>query len=210
MGYTVRIYTDTKTYVEKKVKCKILPGETYTFAEKVNLAGLDGQTNLNVQVWADGQRETDETITSAVVGMTDLSLDLEKQIAFDKESVIFSAVVTNKSEVATTAQVDLYEKETGTLIQSLEAGALMPGTQRRMDFILRVDDMAIIDTDVKCLKVVVVSEKEEYNKENNIGYGTVYADEVKQVAPSASPDVIPGAVVSPAPTFPLQTIAPIS
>ena len=195
--YTIRIYTDETSYVEKTVECQILPGESVTFVEEVDLAGLDGQADLNVQVVADGQKEMDDTTASAPVGMTDLSLRLDKQTASEHKFVTFSALVKNESEVETAAHVALYEKHTGELIESREAGVLAPGAQKNLDFVLRADDVAIDGANAKYYEAVVVSSIEEYNQENNTGYGVVYADELGQDPATASPSVNPASTDKP-------------
>lgn len=177
--FQLTVKDGTKVLVDKTISQKILPGETVYLEDTVDLSGVKETANLTIQAMAPGQIDSEGSSREQTVQMADLEVTVEKTV-LDK-SVRFTATVTNTGKVASDGDVILYgDAEGNRKIASRHFDSIAPGETASVELEYPVSNMIFQEEESAYCMVQTVTDKEEFNADNNTYYGATYLWELPE------------------------------
>ena len=177
--FQLTVKDGTKVLVDKTISQRILPGETVYLEDTVDLSGVKETANLTIQAIAPGQIDSEGSSREQTVQMADLEVAVEKTV-LDK-SVRFTATVTNTGKVASDGDVILYgDAEGNRKIASRHFDSIAPGETASVELEYPVSSMIFQEEESAYCMVQTVTDKKEFNADNNTYYGATYLWELPE------------------------------
>ena len=177
--FQLTVKDGTKVLVDKTISQRILPGETVYLKDTVDLSGVKETANLTIQAMAPGQIDSEGSSREQTVQMADLEVTVEKTV-LDK-SVRFTATVTNTGKVVSDGDVILYgDAEGNRKIASRHFDSIAPGETASVELEYPVSSMIFQEEESAYCMVQTVTDKEEFNADNNTYYGATYLWELPE------------------------------
>ncbi len=156
------------------IPVSIAPGETVYDTENVDLSDVADTTLAEITILADGQIDTGNNTVQTSIAQTDLVLDTI--MTESDEDVCIVATVSNKSCIPADATLNLYGNvEQTEVLETVPLGEITSTTSASHTFYVKKSEIAMNENEAAYLPVVVTSDKEDVNMDNNMHIEVTYA-----------------------------------
>ena len=157
------------------MSCYIQPGKEWDTTVNLDVSGVTGPTDLEVYVGMDDEADSTNNIQNVMVGLADLSIELEYYS--NNEDVVVGAKVLNNSSIPVDATISVIEDdESGIVIDMKKLGKLDPKEEILYLYSINTESIDFKELSSKNYVFTVSTSPKDYNAVNNSEIAIIYND----------------------------------